>query len=251
MAALYHHGGLPGLTVRARCDKFGREVPFREWVRLLCEPEYSRIATTSAGTLLVSTVWLGFDFNWGRFLEGHDGRPVLYETRIYVQTGEVWSSNRKDHELAGQQWRWHTYEDAVAGHGKVVEHLQTLMTDDDADEEVYHYRNQSAGLPVMPEAAHHLLILRNGKWKVLGPRGWLIALWSWLLLGFLAGFSLALILSWEDTDAMRRYVDSEVTRLNKMAADAQTTCREEAARCDALREKMEQVAGQLTLPARR
>lgn len=58
------------------------------------------------GEVTISTVFLGINHNWG------DGPPVLFETMIFG--GE--------HDEA--QWRYHTYDEAEAGHQRIVEALK-------------------------------------------------------------------------------------------------------------------------------
>jgi hypothetical protein len=53
---------------------------------------------------LVSTVWLGLDHSWG------EGPPLIFETMVQTAIGE-WA----------EQWRYHTEEQAVAGHVRMLE----------------------------------------------------------------------------------------------------------------------------------
>jgi len=66
-----------------------------------------RVDLTTVGVLTVSTVFLGIDHGWR-------GVPVLFETMIRNHEGMF-----LDH-----QWRYHTVEEARAGHAKVVEAIQ-------------------------------------------------------------------------------------------------------------------------------
>lgn len=54
----------------------------------------------------VSTVFLGFDHNWG------GDQPVLFETMIF------------DGPYDQHMWRYHTYDEALTGHNKVVDVLK-------------------------------------------------------------------------------------------------------------------------------
>ena len=55
----------------------------------------------------VSTVFLGLDHNWG------DGPPAVFETMVF--TNEADDSG---------QWRYSSWDEAVAGHGAVVSALR-------------------------------------------------------------------------------------------------------------------------------
>ena len=64
---------------------------------------------------LVSTVFLGHDHN----LFGKDGdEPILFETMVFKQSERFGSGKEKTYEEP--QWRYHTWDDAEAGHNKVV-----------------------------------------------------------------------------------------------------------------------------------
>lgn len=52
----------------------------------------------------VSTVFLGLDHNWGPV-----GPPLLFETMVFGS------------DLDGSQWRYATWDEAVAGHERVVD----------------------------------------------------------------------------------------------------------------------------------
>ena len=55
--------------------------------------------------VVVSTIFLGLDHQWG------DGPPLLFETRIF--------GGKHDQD----QWPYSTWDEAVAGHNKVVDEL--------------------------------------------------------------------------------------------------------------------------------
>ena len=54
----------------------------------------------------VSTVFLGIDHNFG------DGLPLLFETMLFGG------------EQDENQWRWHTWQEAKAGHKEIVKQLK-------------------------------------------------------------------------------------------------------------------------------
>lgn len=60
------------------------------------------------GTISVSTVFLGIDHNRARHFGGKDTRPLLFETMVFGGTYDK------------EQWRWHTWQEAIRGHGAAV-----------------------------------------------------------------------------------------------------------------------------------
>ena len=65
------------------------------------------VAQTQVGELWVSTVFLGLDHSFGH------GPPVLFETMVF-----------RGRDGAGEDmWRYSTYDEAEAGHAKVVRRL--------------------------------------------------------------------------------------------------------------------------------
>lgn len=65
------------------------------------------VAKTEVGEdIMVSTVFLGTDHQWG------DGPPILYETLVFGG------------ELDGEMERYSTQEDAKVGHAAMVERVQ-------------------------------------------------------------------------------------------------------------------------------
>lgn len=72
------------------------------WRESFGHAEVRRVASTDLGDISVSTVFLGFDHNWG------DGPPILFETMVFGG----------DH--GGYEWRYSTWDEAVDGHNRVV-----------------------------------------------------------------------------------------------------------------------------------
>lgn len=62
------------------------------------------------GGVIVSTVFLGINHNWSSVRS----IPILFETMLF-DTGDEWEGET--------QWRYCTYEEAVAGHKETVERL--------------------------------------------------------------------------------------------------------------------------------
>ena len=81
-------------------DEFGR------W--FATDNDKRRVAETTIGDYWVSTVFLGFDHNWG------DGAPVLFETMIFP-SGIMG---------AEYQERYCTWDEAEAGHQRAVEYMR-------------------------------------------------------------------------------------------------------------------------------
>jgi hypothetical protein len=71
---------------------------------MLEDREYSLVARHEDENVLISTVWLGLDHNWG------GGPPLIFETMIFVLTENI---DAKYHDM---QWRWSTEEEAKEGH---------------------------------------------------------------------------------------------------------------------------------------
>ena len=70
------------------------------------DPEARRVAQTKVGDASVSTVFLAIDHGWG------NEPPILFETMIFGGDYDEW------------QWRYGTWEQAEAGHNRVVDALE-------------------------------------------------------------------------------------------------------------------------------
>lgn len=90
-------------------DRQGKPIDFKEWARLHSNLDYKRVARTHlTHKTLVSTVWLGLDHGFT------GGPPVIFETMVFY--------GKNDDE---PMWRYHTEEEALAGHQKVVDDLKS------------------------------------------------------------------------------------------------------------------------------
>ena len=69
-----------------------------------------RVAKTQAGGYTISTVFLGFDHQFG------DGPPLIFETMVFG-----------DGPLDNECDRYPTEADAVEGHAKMVERCRTVQ----------------------------------------------------------------------------------------------------------------------------
>lgn len=76
-----------------------------EWARWF-ESFDNRIEKTEIGDVLVSTVFLGMNHNWG------EGPPLIYETLVFAG------------DLDGEMERYATEEEAREGHQKMVERVE-------------------------------------------------------------------------------------------------------------------------------
>lgn len=81
----------------------GDPITMEQWSELVGNLEYKRVAYTTMGEVVVSTVWLGMNHNFDDV-----GPPLIFETMIFGG------------DLADEQWRWATEAEALDGHEKVV-----------------------------------------------------------------------------------------------------------------------------------
>lgn len=90
-------------------DRDGKRLTLLQWAKLLENFDYRRVAkeTLEDGTL-VSTVWIGLDYNLGC------GKPAIFETMAFSKTGEELDMDR-----------YSTEAEALRGHKKMVMRLRT------------------------------------------------------------------------------------------------------------------------------
>jgi len=90
-----------------RLDDRHRVVPAtrEEMYVLFDDREARRVAKTQVGEAEVSTVFLVIDHQFG------NGPPLVFETMVFGAKGEP-------------QWRYSTWDEAVAGHERVVAALR-------------------------------------------------------------------------------------------------------------------------------
>lgn len=98
-------------------DRAGHPIEHLEWARLFELDGYKRVLLTE---LLdggeVSTVWLGLNHSW-RAGEA----PLIFETMVFGGPHDQ------------DQWRWHTQEEAEAGHTWIVAQLDAGKDPTQAD----------------------------------------------------------------------------------------------------------------------
>jgi hypothetical protein len=87
-----------------------------EWWRRPFD-ETRRVARDTVGEVDVSTVFLTIDHNWSP-----DGPPVLFETMLFAS--ESWSGGPAGAWHDNECWRYSTWDEAVAGHQRVVAALR-------------------------------------------------------------------------------------------------------------------------------
>ncbi len=87
-------------------DKEGNPIDREEWVQLLENIEYRRIAETKLSDgRQISTVHIGLDHSFG------DGPPLIFETMVFPS---------KDESADERCERYSTEEEARAGHDRIV-----------------------------------------------------------------------------------------------------------------------------------
>jgi len=91
------------------------EPDIRAWAKWFEEPANRVVKQDHIGETFVSTVFLGIDHNW------LGGTPILFETMIFDSPLEIES-----------QWRYHTWDEAEAGHQKVTELVRQMYNDPQA-----------------------------------------------------------------------------------------------------------------------
>jgi hypothetical protein len=90
-------------------DREGRPIDTAQWDKLFCDDDYRCLAKTEVGRCLVSTIWMGLDYSLGM------GPPLIFESMVLRVTkrGERW----------GDQCRYSTEPEALAGHARLVDRV--------------------------------------------------------------------------------------------------------------------------------
>lgn len=84
----------------------------REWGRLFDETPGGRaVGKDNVGDVFISTVFIGMDMGYG------EGPPILFETMVFRG------------EFDSDQWRYATWDEAEAGHARVVEMVRQSVTE--------------------------------------------------------------------------------------------------------------------------
>lgn len=91
-----------------------------QWI----ESHERHVDSTTIGKFEVSTVFLGLDHN---FFTGSD-KPILFETMVFKlprpSTKEIMAGADCSHRYDNIQERYHTWEEAQAGHLKIVARIK-------------------------------------------------------------------------------------------------------------------------------
>lgn len=103
---------------------------FIEWAEWFATTERT-LCKTEIKEFLISTVFLGVDLGYGPNEE-----PLVFETMIFGETQDtkLLDSIVELRQTLPYQWRYFSYDDAMAGHVKACELLKALV--DRADAEV-------------------------------------------------------------------------------------------------------------------
>lgn len=103
-------------------DRQGQPIDAERANTLLGDRDYTRVALTEIASASnpevsyqVSTVWLAVDYNFT-----DHGAPILFETMVFGG-GE---------EQDQTQWRWHTENEARAGHAEIVASVAATVADE-------------------------------------------------------------------------------------------------------------------------
>ena len=78
---------------------------------------YKRVAETRVGDYWISTVWVGLDMAF-------TGPPLIFETMVFWQGHD---DEPHDHALDGEQDRYTTEEQALAGHDQMVARVREIV----------------------------------------------------------------------------------------------------------------------------
>jgi len=100
-------------------DRQGNPIDAEQAGRLLVDVEGRRVALTTVGPYVVSTMFLVLDHGW-------QGVPVLFETMVFQR--EAWAGVALGHDL--DTTRYATEREAVAGHEAVVTIIRATLPDD-------------------------------------------------------------------------------------------------------------------------
>jgi len=99
-------------------DRKGQPIDMPAWGEKFGDREYQIVAQHWVRGWMISTVWLGIDHGFGRFLSrGAPYVPIIFETMIFAP-GDV--TIGADDDLDEYQERYATEEAAQAGHDRAL-----------------------------------------------------------------------------------------------------------------------------------
>jgi hypothetical protein len=85
-------------------DRAGNPIEMEVWSNLHRNRDYRTVRQDRLGDVLVSTIWLGMN-------HAFDDNVLIFETMIF------------DGERDGEQWRWTTEAEALAGHQAIMDEI--------------------------------------------------------------------------------------------------------------------------------
>jgi hypothetical protein len=96
-------------------NRKGEVIPLNEWAELFEDYKYKIVRQDQIGKFFVSTVWLGMDHNFFRFME-KEAPIYIFETMIFADDdyGDIY------------QVRYSTEEEALAGHLVAIEEAKSM-----------------------------------------------------------------------------------------------------------------------------
>ncbi len=94
-------------------DRQGKPMDLMTWAKLMEDREYKIVARHDDERVMISTVWLGLDHNFG------GGKPLIFETMVFVNSDAL-ARGDIDPKYNQLCWRWHTEEEAKKGHEIIV-----------------------------------------------------------------------------------------------------------------------------------
>jgi len=86
-------------------DRNGKLITLEEWAELSANEEYKRLRKTEIDDIVISTVWLGINHQFG------SGPPLIFETMIFDGESE-------------KQWRYTDEKEALFGHENAVKSVE-------------------------------------------------------------------------------------------------------------------------------
>ena len=103
-------------------DRKGNPISPQEAALHFIDNNYKILKHTVVGKYLVSTVWLGLNYNY------FNDPPLIFETMIFLDTGDDSFEGISGHDLYMD--RYSTEEEAFAGHEKACEIARTEKFDE-------------------------------------------------------------------------------------------------------------------------
>ena len=93
------------------------------WALFYEDIDNRRVAETTTKLFWISTVFLGLDHNWGK------GPPILFESMVFTRDEHMHPTLKRMVKDDLEQWRYSSWDDAVAGHEAMVRRYQKREAD--------------------------------------------------------------------------------------------------------------------------